>query len=84
MLNFSLPAATIYWATLLPALGLIFFFASRYKLMQRDRAFKKNAEELLDALDAERRKHVKMHSVHREIERRKVFDDAVEKNQTLR
>lgn len=84
MINFSLPEAPIYWAALLPVLGLILFSASRCKSTLRDRAFKKEAKELLDALDAERRKHITLYSVHREIERRRVFDDSSEKNQTLR
>ena len=57
MTNIFILEAPVYWATLIPLLGLIFFFAHRYKLTLRDRAFKKEAEELLDALDAERRRH---------------------------
>jgi len=84
MTNIFIPEAPLYWATLLPLLGLIFFFVYRYKLTLRDRAFKKEAEELLDALDAERRRHATLYSVRREIERRRVFDDSGEKHQTLR
>lgn len=84
MTNIFIPEALVYWAALLPLLALIFFFAYTYKLALRDRAFQKEAEELLDALDAERRKHIALYSVHREIEQRRVFDDSGEKNQMLR
>jgi len=84
MTNIFFPEAPMYWAIILPALGLILFFASRYKSTLRDRAFKKEAEGLLNALDAERRKHATLYSVHREIERRRVSNDSGEKNQTLR
>ena len=56
------------------ACGLVCFFAFRHASDKRDEAFKREAEKLLDALDAERRKHAKMYSVHGEIERRNVFD----------
>lgn len=84
MTNIFIPEASLYWTTLAPLLVLFFFFAQRYKLTLRDRAFKKEAEELLDALDAERRRHATLYSVRCEIERRRVFDESDEKNQLPR
>lgn len=63
-----------YLGLLVPVSGFACFLAFRRASSKRDEEFKRNAEKLLDVLDAERRRHAKMYSVHREIERRSNFD----------
>lgn len=58
--------------------GFACFFGCRYASSKRDKIFKREAEKLLDAQDAERRRHTEMYSAHREIERRNIFDSSSE------
>ena len=79
MIDFLLHKLPGYLGFLLLAGGLAVFYVFRYasdKRGKRDQAFKREAVKLLDALDAERRRHAKMYSVHHEIERRNIFDDS--------
>lgn len=76
MIELLLQKLPVYLGFFLLAAGLAAFFAVRRTADKRDAAFKREAMKLLDALDAERRRHAKMYSVHREIERRNVFEDS--------
>jgi|GEM_PF-6439533 len=76
MIELLLQKLPVYLGFFLLAAGLAGLFAFRRSADKRDEAFKREAVKLLDALDAERRRHTKMYSIHREIERRNVFDDS--------
>lgn len=76
MLEILLQPLPTYLGLLLPVAGLVSFFAFKCHSEKRDRAFRKEAETILDALDAERKRHIKKYSVHQEIERRNKFDES--------
>lgn len=78
MIEILLQPGTTYLGLLLPGFGLVSFFAFKYISEKRDSAFRKEAETILDALDAERIRHIKRYSVHQEIERRNKFDESMQ------
>lgn len=77
MIDFLLQKLPVYLGCLWLAVGLAWFFTFRYASGKRDKAFRQEAEKILDALDEDRRRHAKMYSTHREIERRNVFDNSL-------
>lgn len=60
--------------------GTVCFLLFKRASDKRDDELEKEAEERLQAIEAERIKHVKIYPAHREFERRNNFDRSTEKD----